>query len=135
MTESPLVPGLHAFVRTPINRADLTDEADKCHGYHASIVEQLAMAERRESETSLTLDQIRDHFAETLVAQQGKVSEAEVSRRIVRLDEWVKVHAEKIQHAANQTLFKGFQRNLEMRHAIVVALINRSNAEIRAQHV
>lgn len=131
---SALIPGLHEFVHSALNRGDLTDEADKCHGFHASVVEHLSEAEKREAEAAIELDQIRDQFAETLLAEKGKVSDAEVNRRVPRCEEWAKKKAEKEHHGATQTLFKGFQRNLEMRHATVIALINRSNAEIRAQH-
>ncbi len=135
MSNSVQIPGLRDFVHAPINRGDLTEEADKCHGYHASVVEILAMVEFKEAEMSLKCDQARNDFADTIAAEKGKVSEAALNREVVRYEPWIAARTEYKRCGSDQTLLKGLKINLEIRHQTVIALINRSNAEIRAQHV
>ena len=130
------IPGLHEYLHSSINPTDLTEEADKCHGYHASVAQVISMAEIAEDSASLNCDQVRTNFADTLANEKGgKVTDAEVNRKVVCVEEFLKAKSIKHQASASQTLFKGLLRNLEMRHAVVVALINRSNAELRSQRV
>ncbi len=128
------VAGLMEFLKSEIRRGDLVEEINYTQGYHATIAELLSKLEFTESQADLHCSQIRDEFAERLREESGKVSEAEVTRRIVRLDTWSEKTSEKQQCTADVIRFEGFKKNLEMRHMAVVALINRENAEIRAQH-
>jgi hypothetical protein len=130
LPDEPHVEGLYEFLCSPMNRTNLIEDVDRVLKYYPIIGEVLANAELIVSNAKHELSQHRDVFGEEL-AKQGKASDAEITRRVVRYEPYCGVLGTINKWEAITTKFKRFAIALEMRKNSIDALLNYQRVEMK----